>query len=171
VLRTRNGTTVEVRNTDAEGRLILADALALAAERGPDAIVDVATLTDAVPMAIGRRYAGLSGNHEGWLAQVQGAADRSGELVWQLPISEDDRAGLDSKVADLVNVTGNRYGQSTVAALFLRQFVPAHLRWAHLDIAGPAYGDEDDGEYTAGATGYGVRTLVELFCGYRSVFA
>jgi leucyl aminopeptidase len=167
VLRTRNGKTVEVRNTDAEGRLILADGLALASEGRPDAIVDVATLTDTVPMAVGRRYAGLIGNHDGWVAQVRDAADRAGEAVWPLPLPDPLRSQLDSTVADLVNVTGNRYGQSVLAALFLREFVADGTPWAHLDIAGPAFCDSDDGDWVAGATGFGVRTLVELLCGYR----
>jgi leucyl aminopeptidase len=167
VLRTRNGTTVEVRNADAEGRLILADALALAAEERPDAIVDVATLTDGIPVAIGGRYAGLTGNHPGWIDQVADAAGRAGELVWQLPLCDLDRPLLDSKIADLVNEPGKRYGQSASAALFLREFVGTDLPWAHLDMAGPAFVDDDDGEWTAGATGFGVLTLLELLTGYH----
>lgn len=167
VLRTRNGITIEVRNADAEGRLILADVLALAAEEEPDAIVDLATLTDTVPMALGRRYGGLAGNHDGWVSQVRAAADRAGELVWPMPMDGVDRKQLDSKIADVVNTPGNRYGQSAVAALFLNEFVPAGLPWAHLDIAGPAFSDEDDGELTAGGTGYGVRTLVELLLSHQ----
>jgi len=124
--------------------------------------VDIATLTDAVPMVIGRRYAGLAGNDEAWIARVAAAAQRAGELLWPMPLDGVDRKMLDSKVADVVNSTGNRYGQSAVAALFLKEFVPDGLPWAHLDIAGPAFADEDDGELTAGGTGYGVRTLIEL---------
>lgn len=167
VLRIRNGTTVEVRNADAEGRLILADALALASEERPDAIVDLATLTDAIPMAVGGRYAGLAGNHAGWIDQVTAAAGRAGELVWQVPISDRDRSLLDSKVADLVNEPGKRYGQSTSAALFLREFVGPDIPWAHVDMAGPAFVDDDDGELTAGATGFGVLTLLELLASYE----
>ena len=163
VLRIRNGTTVEVRNADAEGRLMLADALALAAESGPDAIVDIATLTGALSMAVGNRFAGLAGSHAGWTEQVGAAAARAGEPVWPLPI-DADRKELRSKIADLVNVNGRPSGQSSLAALFLRQFVPAGIPWAHLDINGPAFSDEDDGELTAGATGFGVRTLLELLC-------
>lgn len=162
VLRTRDGTTVEVRNADAEGRLILADGLALAAEARPDAIVDVATLTDGIPVAIGGRYAGLAGNHPGWVDQVAAAAGRAGELVWRLPLNDLDRKLLDSRIADLVNEPGKRYGQSASAALFLREFVPPDIPWAHLDMAGPAFAEEDDGEWIAGATGYGVLTLAEL---------
>jgi leucyl aminopeptidase len=167
VLRTRNGKTIEVRNADAEGRLILADGLALACEAGPDAVVDVATLTDAVSMSVGRRYAGLMGNHDGWAAQVRDAAERAGEAVWQLPLPGVLRSQLDSKVADLANVAGHRYGQSVLAALFLREFLADGIPWAHLDIAGPAFCDQDDGDWVAGATGFGVRTLVELLCAYR----
>ena len=165
VLRTRNGTTVEVRNADAEGRLILADALALACEERPDAVVDVATLTAAIAMAVGRRYAGLAGNDEAWQASVRAAAERAGEPVWPLPLDGADRGQLRSKVADLANVPGGGDGQSVAAALFLRQFVPPDIPWAHLDINGPAFSDIDDGELVPGATGYGVRTLLELFLG------
>jgi leucyl aminopeptidase len=167
VLRTRNGTTVEVINADAEGRLLLADGLALAAEEHPDAIVDIATLTDTVPMALGRRYAGLAGNHAGWQEQVAAAARRAGECVWPLPLVEADRHRLDSKVADLINCPHYRYGQSTLAALFLRQFVPARIPWAHLDINGPAATDDEEGVWVSGATGFGVRTLVELLGSYQ----
>jgi leucyl aminopeptidase len=166
VLRTRNGTTVEVRNADAEGRLILADALALAGEERPDAIVDVATLTAAVSMAVGRRYAGLAGNHDGWLDQVRAAAARAGEPVWTLPLDDADPGRrLRSTIADLANVPASADGQSVAAALFLREFVPPGTPWAHLDINGPAFTDEDDGDLTPGATGYGVRTLIELLNG------
>jgi leucyl aminopeptidase len=166
VLRIRNGTTVEVRNADAEGRLILADALVLAAETNPDAIVDLGTLTAAIAMAVGRRHAGLAGSHPAWLDQVRTAADRAGEAVWPLPFDHVDPHELRSAVADLVNVNGKPHGQSSLAALFLQQFVPASIPWAHLDIYGPAFSDEDDGELTAGATGFGVRTLIELLCAY-----
>jgi leucyl aminopeptidase len=167
VLRLRNGRTVEVRNADAEGRLILADALALATEQRPDAIIDVATLTDGIPVAVGGRYAGLAGNHPGWTDHVTAAARRAGELVWPLPLSELDRPLLDSRIADLVNEPGKRYGQSASAALFLREFVGADIPWAHLDIAGPAFTDDEDGEWTAGATGFGVLTLLEVLSGYE----
>jgi leucyl aminopeptidase len=167
VLRARNGTTIEVHNADAEGRLILADGLALACESRPDALVDIATLTAAVSMAVGRRHAGLMGNHDGWLGQVRDAAARAGEAVWPLPMPDDLRPELDSKVADLVNVAGHQYGQTVLGALFLREFVAGGIPWAHLDIAGPAFSEKDDGEWAAGATGFGVRTLVELLGAYR----
>ncbi|WP_157641133.1 leucyl aminopeptidase [Longispora albida] len=165
VLRTRSGTTVEVLNTDAEGRLILADALALAAESNPDAIIDLATLTDAAPSALGRGMAAVLGTGPGWLARVLSAADRSGEPAWQLPLRADCRPTLDSTVADLVNhKPGDRHAGAILGALFLQEFVPDGLPWAHLDIVGCAWATADDGETTAGGTGYGVRLLAELLC-------
>jgi len=167
VLRIRNGTTVEIINADAEGRLLLADGLSLAVEEVPDAIVDLATLTDTVPMAVGRRVAGLFGNHDGWRDQVVAAAGRAGEQVCPLPLDGVERKKLDSKIADMVNTPHHRYGQSALAALFLRQFVPDGVPWAHLDIAGPAFCEDDEGVWASGATGYGVRTLAELICAYE----
>jgi leucyl aminopeptidase len=166
VLTIRNGTTVEVLNTDAEGRLILADALSLATEEAPDAIVDLATLTGACMVALGERTAGLMGNHRGWLDQVRGAADAAGEPVWPLPLPQYLRGKLDSDVADLKNVTNGRYGGALSAGLFLREFVGEGIPWAHLDIAGPSDASEVDGEIVKGGTGFGIRTLVELIGGF-----
>ncbi|HEX7096573.1 MAG TPA: leucyl aminopeptidase, partial [Acidimicrobiales bacterium] len=120
VLRIRNGKTVEVLNTDAEGRLILADALSVASEAKPDAIVDLATLTGACMVALGPSIAGLMGNHDGWVAQVRAAADATGERVWPLPLPDDYRKQLDSPVADMKNIGGN-YGGTLTAGLFLRE--------------------------------------------------
>jgi leucyl aminopeptidase len=167
VLRTRSGKTVEVLNTDAEGRLILADALALAGEAAPDAIIDLATLTGACEIALGKAIAGLMGNHEGWAAQVLGAADRVGERMWLLPLPKLYRPRIDSEVADLRNVAGVRDGGALTAGLFLQEFVPEGMPWAHVDIAGPAFAAADDGEIVKGGTGYGVRTLVELIRSFR----
>jgi leucyl aminopeptidase len=161
VIRIRNGTTVEVMNTDAEGRLVLADALALAVEERPDAIVDLATLTGAAMVALGRRYAGVMGNDDQLRDDLLGAADVVGEHLWPLPLPEDYRKDIDSKVADLRNVGTDRYGGALRAGLFLQEFVD-ELPWAHLDIAGPVFSDEVDGELTGGATGFGVRTLLAL---------
>jgi leucyl aminopeptidase len=161
VLRMRNGTTVEVLNTDAEGRLILADALALAASQGADAIVDLATLTGACVVALGERVAGVMGNRPEWVDQVRAAADRAGEPVWPLPLPREYRKLLDSEVADLKNVSSGGYGGALTAGLFLETFVD-RATWAHLDIAGPARAASDDGELTKGGTGFGVRTLLEL---------
>ncbi|MFN8035263.1 MAG: leucyl aminopeptidase [Acidimicrobiia bacterium] len=161
VLRIRNGKTVEVLNTDAEGRLILADALALAAEAKADAVVDLATLTGACMVALGDKIAGLMGNHDGFVAQVRAAADRAGEPVWSLPLPKEYRKLLDSEVADLRNIGTGSYGGALTAGLFLQEFV-AGVPWAHLDIAGPARASADDAHVTRGGTGFGVRTLVEL---------
>ena len=161
VLKIRNGKTVEVLNTDAEGRLILADGLSLAVEERPDAIIDLATLTGACVVALGMKMAGLMGNDEGWIGQVRGAADRAGESVWPLPLPEEYRKDLDSEIADLKNITGNRGGGALTAGLFLSEFA-GEVPWAHLDIAGPARASGDDGYIAKGGTGFGVRTLVEV---------
>jgi leucyl aminopeptidase len=167
VLTIRNGKTVEVLNTDAEGRLVLADGLSLATEEKPDAIVDLATLTGACMVALGDRTAGLMGNHQGWTDQVRAAADAAGEPVWPLPLPQHLRAAIDSDIADLKNVSSGRYGGALVAGVFLREFVGDGIPWAHLDIAGPAECREDDPELGKGATGFGVRTLVELLSTFR----
>jgi leucyl aminopeptidase len=166
VLKIRNGKTVEVLNTDAEGRLVLADGLSLAAEAGVDAIVDLATLTGACVVALGRKVAGLMGNHDGWVAQVQAAADRAGEPVWPLPLPDDYRKLIDSDVADVKNISGGRYGGALTAGLFLKEFVGG-IPWAHLDIAGPARSEDDEGYNQKGGTGFGVRTVIEAVTGFR----
>jgi leucyl aminopeptidase len=162
VLRLRNGTTVEVLNTDAEGRLVLGDALALAAEASPDAIVDLATLTGAVEVALGNRIAAVLGRNEEWVGAVEQAATVTGERVWRLPLPDDYRPWLDSDVADLRNISKIPKAGTVTAALFLREFVPAGLPWAHLDIAGTAWSTETRGVDSVGGTGWGVRLLVEL---------
>jgi leucyl aminopeptidase len=160
VLRIRNGKTVEVLNTDAEGRLILADALSLASEEKPAAVVDLATLTGACMVALGDKIAGLMGNDDDWSQQVRDAADRAGEPVWPLPLPTEYRKQLESEVADMKNIGGS-YGGALTAGLFLQEFVDG-APWVHLDIAGPARAGADDGYLTKGGTGFGVRTLVEL---------
>ena len=166
ILKIRNGKTVEVLNTDAEGRLVLADALSLASESTPDAIVDLATLTGACMVALGTKVAGLMGNNDDWIDAVEAAAERAGERVWHLPLPEDYRKQLDSPVADLKNI-GDRWGGTLTAALFLREFVAEGIPWAHLDIAGPAWTDSVDGEAAKGGTGFGVRLLVDLIQNFR----
>jgi len=161
VLRMRNGKTVEVLNTDAEGRLILADALSLASEDQPDAIVDIATLTGAVTIALGEKIAGLMGTDDGWSDQVRAAADLVGERAWPLPLPDDYRKLLDSEVADLRNIGTGGGGGSITAGLFLREFVTG-APWVHLDVAGTARAGADDGYISRGGTGYGVRTFIEL---------
>jgi leucyl aminopeptidase len=165
VLKIRNGKTVEVLNTDAEGRLILADALSLAAEDAPDAMIDLATLTGACMVALGDKIAGLMGNREPWVVQVREAADRAGESVWPLPLPQEYRKQIDSEIADVKNI-GSSYGGALTAGLFLEEFV-GDVTWAHLDIAGPARASSDDGELVKGGTGFGVRTLVELASTFR----
>jgi len=161
VLVTRNGTTVEVLNTDAEGRLVLADALAYGAEQAPAAIIDLATLTGAQVVALGRRVSGLMGTDDGLVEQVRAAGDRAGEPAWPLPLTADYRCHLDSDVADLKNIGRAGEAGTVVAGLFLREFV-GDVPWAHLDIAGPARAGDDDGFLAKGGTGVGVRTLLEL---------
>jgi leucyl aminopeptidase len=161
VLKIRNGKTVEVLNTDAEGRLILADGLSLAVEGKADAVVDLATLTGACMVALGIKVAGLMGNNDNWVGQVRDAAGRAGEPVWHLPLPREYRRDLDSEIADLKNITGNRYGGALTAGIFLSEFV-GDLPWVHLDIAGPSRAPSEDGYIAKGGTGFGVRTLVEL---------
>jgi leucyl aminopeptidase len=166
VLRISNGTTVEVLNTDAEGRLVLADGLSMAVRDGADAIVDLATLTGACVVALGEKVAGRMGNHEGLGQQVQDAADRAGEAFWPLPLPKEYRRMLDSDVADLKNISGGRSGGALTAGLFLQEFVDG-TPWVHLDIAGPVTTSEERGHEVKGATGFAVRTLVELVSTFR----
>jgi leucyl aminopeptidase len=167
VIRYKNGTTVEVLNTDAEGRLILADALIAAAREKPAAILDLATLTGAQMVALGTKVAAVLGNHDSWLEQVRAAGSRAGEPIWPLPLWGDYRRDLDSTIADLKNVSSGRSAGTIIAGLFLKEFVPDDVPWAHLDIAGPSWSDRDDAELSAGGTGYGVRTILELLRTYK----
>jgi leucyl aminopeptidase len=155
-----NGKTVEVNNTDAEGRLILADALAYSVELGADRIIDLATLTGAVLIALGSTYAALISNDDALAAEVQGAAERTGELAWRLPLHPEYKELTKGTAADLTNAASKRKAGTIYAGSFLEEFV-AGKPWVHLDIAGTAW---DVGrEYVGkGPTGYGVRLLVEL---------
>jgi leucyl aminopeptidase len=166
VLTMRNGKTVEVLNTDAEGRLILADALSLAGEEGADAIIDLATLTGAVVTALGDKIAGVMGTDDGWVTQVGEAAERAGERMWRLPLPEEYRRNLDSEIADLRNISSGGGAGTLTAGLFLKEFA-GDAPWAHLDIAGTARSSSDDAETSKGGTGYGVRTLIELASTFR----
>lgn len=161
VLKIRNGKTIEVLNTDAEGRLILADALSLASESEPDAIIDLATLTGACMVALGPKIAGLMGNNDGWIEAVKQASAISGERVWHLPLPADYSKQFDSSVADIKNI-GTPHGGALTAGLILQEFVAEGIPWVHLDIAGPAWSDSDEAETTKGGTGFGVRLLIEL---------
>jgi leucyl aminopeptidase len=169
VLHIRNGTTVEVLNTDAEGRLVLADALVMASEARPSAIIDLATLTGACVTALGDRIAGLMSNDDALAAGLLESSAAAGEELWRLPLPPYLRSKLDSDIADIKNVSGGREGGALIAGLFLQEFVGAGIPWAHLDIAGPAEAAENDGEVRKGATGYGVRTLVRLLESFPSL--
>ncbi len=163
VITIYGGRTVEVLNTDAEGRLVLADALARSAEDFPDLVVDVATLTGAQLVALGPRIMGVMGNGDEVRDAVVDAARRAGEPAWPMPLPAELRDGLDSAVADIANVTGSRNGGMLVGGLFLREFVPGDVRWAHLDIAGPAFHRGEPYGYTPkGGTGAAVRALIQV---------
>ena len=162
VLRMYSGKTVEVLNTDAEGRLVLADALWAASAEKPDAIVDVATLTGAMVLALGSRTFGVMANDDAFRAAIVDAAEEVGEPSWPMPLPEHLRKGMDSPTADIANM-GERMGGGLVAGLFLREFVGEGITWAHVDIAGPAFNESGPFGYTPkGGTGSAVRTLVRL---------
>ncbi|GLY82927.1 leucyl aminopeptidase [Actinoallomurus iriomotensis] len=163
VITIYGGKTVEVLNTDAEGRLVMADAIVRSGEDDPDLIVDVATLTGAQLVALGTRTAGVMANDDAVRDRVVAAAGRAGEAVWPMPLPEELRKGLDSAVADIANVSAERWGGMLTAGVFLREFVPEGVRWAHLDIAGPAFHKGEPYGYTPkGGTGAAVRTLVQI---------
>ena len=165
VLTMRNGKTVEVHNTDAEGRLVLADGLSLAVEEEPDAIVDIATLTGSALGALGTQIAALLGSDQRLVDQVKERADAIDEPVWQLPLEKRRyRKLLDSVVADMRNI-GGPYGGTITASIFLSEFV-GDVPWAHLDIAGPMKVDSDEGINSKGATGFGTRLLIDLACNF-----
>jgi leucyl aminopeptidase len=168
VLRTRSGKTIEVLNTDAEGRLVLADGLTLAAEESPDAIVDLATLTGACVVALGSSIAGLMGNDDRLIAAVGEASKRAGEATWHLPLPSGYRSQIDSEIADMKNIGAAGEAGALAAGLLLEEFVGT-TPWAHLDIAGPARSEEDKGYRRKGATGFGVRTLIELLARYEAL--
>jgi leucyl aminopeptidase len=161
VLTARNGKTIEVHNTDAEGRLVLADVLSVAVDRGASSIVDLATLTGACVVALGMDVAGSMTNNEAWAAKVRVAADACGEMVWPLPMFEHYNEQIKSEVADIKNVGEGRWGGAIAAAKFLEEFV-GQTPWTHLDIAGPAFRDKPKPFADAGASGQFVRTLVEI---------
>ncbi|SIN77791.1 leucyl aminopeptidase [Singulisphaera sp. GP187] len=160
VLSIRNGKTVEVLNTDAEGRLILADALSYAVEQKPARVLNLATLTGACLVAVGTKIAGLFSNDDSFAQEVQDAGRQTGERTWRLPLDEDFKDAIKSQVADLKNV-GGKWGGASTAAKFLEQFV-GQTAWVHLDIAGPSWADADSATRDAGGTGCFVRTLVAL---------
>jgi leucyl aminopeptidase len=159
IVKASNGKTIEINNTDAEGRLTLADALVYACKLEPDAVVDLATLTGACVIALGEEIAGLWSPCDPLAQGLIEAGAQGGETLWRMPLRASYRAGLKSGLADMKN-TGPRPGGSITAALFLQDFVAPEVAWAHLDIAGTVWSDKGRGLDPAGATGYGVRTLV-----------
>jgi leucyl aminopeptidase len=161
VLTMRGGKTVEIHNTDAEGRLILADGLSLAAEADPDVIVDIATLTGAAMAALGTDIAAVIGTDDAVIEQVKTSSEATDEPVWQMPLARERyRKLLDSVAADMKNI-GGPYAGATTAAIFLSEFV-GDVPWAHIDIAGPMNVDSDTSWRSKGATGFGTRLLIDF---------
>jgi leucyl aminopeptidase len=155
-----DGRTVEVVDTDAEGRIILADAISRALQDDPDRLIEASTLTGAQLVALGTRVMGVMGE-DGWRDEVVDAADSAGEAAWPMPLPDELRTGLDSPVADLANLPSERWGGMLVGGRFLAEFVPDGLPWVHLDIAGPAFNNGGARDYTPkGGTGAGVRTII-----------
>jgi len=161
ILRMRNGKTVEVDNTDAEGRLILGDALSYAENFRPDVLIDYATLTGAVLIALGSECAGLMSSDERLARELTEAGEATGERVWRLPLWSEYRDNLKSEWADMRN-TGGRSAGTINAGVFLNEFVPPGVAWAHVDIAGVAHFEREQGGWPAGATGFGVALTIEF---------
>ncbi len=160
VVKASNGKTIEINNTDAEGRLTLADALTYASNLKPDSIIDLATLTGAIVVALGNDVAGFWSNNDDLANDLKAASAQSGEELWQMPLQKSYKEGLKSHIADMKN-TGPRAGGSITAALFLEEFFDKEIKWAHIDIAGTCWTDKNKGINPSGATGFGVKTLVQ----------
>jgi leucyl aminopeptidase len=160
IVRAKSGVSIEINNTDAEGRLVLADCLTHAIDLGAERLVDLATLTGAMVVALGRTYAGLLASDDEWAGAVQAAGERAGEISWRLPLHAEYDEMIKGRYADIVNSTADRGAGGITAAQFLKRFV-GDVPWAHLDIAGTAYDNKKP--YTPnGGAGFGVRTLIEL---------
>ncbi len=159
ILTAKNGKTIEIDNTDAEGRVTLADALCYACDLKVDEIIDIATLTGACMVALGTHAAGIMGNNEDLIHRLIEVGNKSGERYWEMPMFEDYFDSLKSEIADMKN-TGSRWGGASAAGLFLQKFVTDDVKWAHLDVAGTAFLEKPQKEFIAGATGVGVRTLL-----------
>ena len=160
IVKAMNGKTIEVDNTDAEGRLTLADALCYACELGVEEVVDIATLTGACMVALGTAASGIMGNNDDFVNHIIKKGKEVGEKFWQMPMWQEYRDNMDSDVADMKN-TGTRYGGASAAGMFLKEFVTDEVKWAHLDVAGTAFLDKPLKEFSKGATGVGVRTLLK----------
>ena len=159
IVTAKNGKTIEVDNTDAEGRLTLADALCYACELGVDEVIDIATLTGACMVALGTAASGIMGNDEEFIQDLIKTGNYVGEKYWELPMWQEYRDNMNSDVADMKN-TGTRFGGASAAGMFLKEFVTDSVKWAHLDVAGTALIDKPQKEFCKGATGVGVRTLL-----------
>ncbi len=159
ILTAKNGKTIEVDNTDAEGRLTLADALCYASELEVDEIIDIATLTGACMVALGTVASGVMGNNKELIEKIINTAKESGEKYWELPMFDEYFKGLKSDIADMKN-TGSRYGGASAAGMFLKEFVSENIKWTHIDIAGTAFLEKPQGIFIYGSTGAGVRTLL-----------
>ena len=159
ILTAKNGKTIEVDNTDAEGRLTLADALCYACELGVDEVIDIATLTGACMVALGNAASGIMGNNSDFVREIIKMGDLCGEKFWELPMWQEYRDNMNSDVADMKN-TGTRYGGASAAGMFLKEFVTDDVKWAHLDVAGTAFLESPHKEFGKGATGVGVRTIL-----------
>ena len=159
ILTAKNGKTIEVDNTDAEGRLTLADALCYACELGVDEVIDIATLTGACMVALGNAASGIMGNNSDFVREIIKMGDLCGEKFWELPMWQEYRDNMNSDVADMKN-TGTRYGGASAAGMFLKEFVTDNVKWAHLDVAGTAFLESPHKEFGKGATGVGVRTIL-----------
>jgi len=163
VIKASNGKTIEVLNTDAEGRLILADGLHYASKLNPDYMIDLATLTGACVVALGEEVGAVMSNDDAFRGMVIDRAGTAGEKMWPIPLEPRYNALLESPIADLRNISTSRYGGSITAGLFLQNFVGEGIPWVHLDIAGPAFAERPLSSYIGkGGSGFGVRTLVEL---------
>lgn len=162
VVTALNGKTIEIVNTDAEGRVILADALSYASKfEKPDALIDLATLTGACMVALGEEIAGLFANNETLAKDLQSSAGKTGERIWEMPLVPEYRELIKGNVGDVKNSAGKKYGGAITAALFLQEFVGADIAWAHLDIAGPAFEEKKKALTPYGGTGFGVRMLLD----------
>jgi len=162
IVKNMQGKSIEIGNTDAEGRVTMADSLAYAQKQGISKVVDLATLTGAVMAALGTDYAGLFANDEKLAKGLLKAGDVSGENLWLLPLPLEYKKLNQSKVADIKNIPSTRYGGAITAALFLQEFIEEDVKWAHLDIAAPVYAEKPMNSYTpVGGVGFGVRTLFE----------
>jgi leucyl aminopeptidase len=169
VIEVRDGSTIEVLNTDFEGRLVLADGIAYASESSPRRVLDIASLTYAAINALGTDMAALLGNDESFLKDLERSAVSSGEDVWRMPLNSRLRGQILSEIADFKNFPGSPYARSITAALLLREFVGAGILWAHLDISGPCWLETSDNASVAGGTGYGVRLIAEVLATYEAM--